>query len=165
MTKRGRREISVRCPCIEHYIFLFVSKCDTPFVKTIRCQLYLHLISRENLDVVHSHLSCNMTQDHMSIIKLYSECCIWQRLYHFTVNFDYIIFCHVIFLLFLRLFGSCCFCQYNRFAVNNSHLMFIVCSSHTILTDHRPLIFKKLRGTALLTYHRFQTKDHTVLDL
>lgn len=37
---------------------------------------------------MHTHLSCNVSEQLMSIFQSYSEGSIGQRLYHFSVYFD-----------------------------------------------------------------------------
>src|SRR2546430_2246526 len=49
-------------------------------------QVHGHLVTRENLDVVHAHLSRNMPQHHVSVLQLYPECRIGQRLQDLTLH-------------------------------------------------------------------------------
>ena len=52
---------------------LFLPKNNSPPGKIIGGKLYRHLISREDFDEVHSHLSGNMGQDLVAVLQFYPE--------------------------------------------------------------------------------------------
>ena len=47
-----------------------------------------HLISRQDLDVVHTHLARNMSQNLVAVFKLYLEHCVRQGFQNGTIKLD-----------------------------------------------------------------------------
>ena len=52
---------------------LFISEGNSSFGQIIRRHLYLYLVSRQYLDVVHTHLARNVGYDDVAVVKLYAE--------------------------------------------------------------------------------------------
>lgn len=62
--------------------------------QVIRGELYSYLVPGQDADVVHTHLSGDVSQDHMPILELDPESCIRQVLYYFALHLNYVVFCH-----------------------------------------------------------------------
>lgn len=72
---------------------LLVAVNDAPLIQVIRRNLKGYPVSRQDANVVHTHLSCNMSQHLVPIFQLHSESCVRQCLYYLSVDFDCRLFC------------------------------------------------------------------------
>ena len=59
---------------------LFVSENDSAFGQVVGTHLYLHLVARQDFNIVHSHLARDMCNDLHTILQFNSEHCIRQAL-------------------------------------------------------------------------------------
>lgn len=73
---------------------LFRSENDPGSAQIVRCQLNCHLVAGKNTDVVHAHLSGDMAQDHMPIIKFDLEGGIGEVFENLTLHLDVIFLRH-----------------------------------------------------------------------
>ena len=65
-----------------------IAVTNTSFGKIVRRHFDLHLVTRQNFDVMHSHFTGNMADDDMTILKLHSEHGIGQSFQYGTILFD-----------------------------------------------------------------------------
>mgnify|MGYP004605424437 CR=1 FL=1 len=61
------RSLLQRCSSLHIFFLLFVSKYDATFGEVVWTHLNFYFIAWKNLDVVHTHLSRDMTSDFVSI--------------------------------------------------------------------------------------------------
>jgi len=66
---------------------LFRSPCDSTLCKIVYGNFNRYFISGENLNIVHTKLSGNMSSNDMPIGKLNLEYGVWQCLYYRTLEF------------------------------------------------------------------------------
>src|SRR5690606_20890881 len=59
-------------------------------------QFHRDLVSRQDPDVIHSHLARYMAQHHMPIFQLHSKRRIWEVFQDLTLHLDNVVFCHSI---------------------------------------------------------------------
>ena len=73
---------------------LFVPEYDATLGEVVRTHLYLHLVAGKYADIVHAHLAGDVGNDGYTILELYTEHCVGERLKDGTVLFYCILFCH-----------------------------------------------------------------------
>jgi hypothetical protein len=71
------------------------AKHDTSPTQIVGRQLDSDLVAREDADVVHSHLSGNMTKDHVTVLQLHSKRSVGQVLDNLALHLDDIILGHL----------------------------------------------------------------------
>ena len=77
-------------------IELLGTEHDTCTTQIIRRQLYRHLVTRQDADVVHPHLSRNMSQHNMPVFQFHSKRGIRQILQNLALHLNNVVFCHAI---------------------------------------------------------------------
>lgn len=86
-----------RCSCLHIVtIGLLVSKHDSSFGQVVGTHLHLHLVARENLNVVHTHFARYVCYDLHAILKLNAEHRIGERLNYRPVLFNSGLLCHLV---------------------------------------------------------------------
>lgn len=65
-------------------------------------EFHSHFVSRQNPDVVHSHLAGNMTQHYMAVFKLDTECCVWKVLQNLTLHLYNVVLGHLLLISLVR---------------------------------------------------------------
>jgi hypothetical protein len=74
---------------------LFVSIRDTSLREIIRRNLHGHSITNQYLDEIHPHLPRDVSKNLVAIIKLHFERCIGQSFRNHSIDFDWLLFCHL----------------------------------------------------------------------
>ena len=69
---------------------------DARAAQIIRGQLYRHLVTGKDADVVHTHFPGDKTKYHMTVFELYPERCVGEILDHLTLHFNQVFLCHPI---------------------------------------------------------------------
>ena len=73
---------------------LLGAKHDATFAQVIRRELHRYLVTRKNAYVVHTHLSRNVPENHVSVFELHAKRCIRQGFDNLTLHFDDIFLGH-----------------------------------------------------------------------
>ena len=76
------------------YLTLLVAERDTSFGQVIRAHLHFDTVAGEDLNVVHTHLTGDVSDDERSVLELHAEHSVGQGLYYRSVHFDAVLFCH-----------------------------------------------------------------------
>ena len=72
-------------------LLLLVSVGDATTGQVVRSEFDLHLVAREDTDVVHAHLSGNVGQDLVSVLEFDSEYRVGQWLDHCSLHEDRVV--------------------------------------------------------------------------
>ena len=116
---------------------LFVSIHNTTFVQIIGSDLQCNPVSRQDLDIVHPHFSCDMRNEFMTVFQLHLEGCIWKSFNYFSVYFDWTLFGQNDCDLILNKFKCR---QYFCFAFSDQYCMLIVSGRFAISGIYCPAV-------------------------
>ena len=88
-----------RCTNFHNICFklLFIPENDPSPGQIIRAHLHSHFITRQNPDIIHSHLTWNCRQYFMTIFQLHPEHCIGKGFDNWSILFYKWLFTHTIF--------------------------------------------------------------------
>src|SRR5262245_6993544 len=70
------------------FVSLFRSKRNTTLGQVVRGHLYRHLVTRQDADVVHAHLSRDEGVDGVPVLQLHAEGGVGQVLHDFPLQLD-----------------------------------------------------------------------------
>ena len=65
-----------------------MTECNTTLRQIIRRQFQRDFVTRQNADVMLTHLACGICHDGVAVFQLYKETGIWQDFLHDAVHFN-----------------------------------------------------------------------------